>query len=102
MVLAVRIASDETLVCTSDVLGLYPLFMYAQPGLTICTSATPLLEGVPGFRVDMDEQAIAHSLSSGPTMSLTAAVPRRQAGEAHCISLLARKSIRRLRTRRIL
>jgi hypothetical protein len=59
---AVRVDADGSLLCTTDYLGIYPLYVHAGPDLTVCASALPLFGAVPRLALDVDNAAIAHSL----------------------------------------
>ena len=59
---ALRMDVDGSLVCTTDYLGLYPLFVHAGSGLTVCASALPLFRAVPGLKLNANLGAIANSL----------------------------------------
>jgi hypothetical protein len=59
---ALRLDADGSLLCTTDYLGIYPLFVHAGSGMTVCSSALPLFRAVPQLALHPDRGAMAASL----------------------------------------
>lgn len=59
---AASIRPGGDLVVITDYLGLYPMFVYSEPGLTICTSQLRLVRFAPRFKPTIDLKAVIGGL----------------------------------------
>ena len=59
---ALRMDADGSVSCTTDYLGVYPLYVHVGSELTVCASALPLFRVIPSLDLNADPAAIAHSL----------------------------------------
>jgi hypothetical protein len=60
--MAIRIDADGKLLCTTDYLGTYPLFVYSRPHLTVCTSVLRMFDEIAELKRPTNLEAIANSL----------------------------------------
>ncbi len=59
---AVSVLETGSLILTTDYLGLFPMYLYEEPGSAICSSALRLVRHVPGFAMKVDAEGVVGGL----------------------------------------